>query len=77
MTKFNVKNNYFDFFLTSILYIANSLGGFDFECFYQKKSYFEKTYISEIKKISALEQKSFFSFYVIFIITWGILNKSY
>jgi hypothetical protein len=60
MTKFNAKNNFFDFFLNSILCIANSLGGFDFECFYQKKSYFKKTHISELKKVLALEQKRFF-----------------
>jgi hypothetical protein len=67
MTKFNAKNNFFDFFLNSILYIANSLGGFDFECFYQKKSYFEKNVYFRTKK--SYRTESFFSFYVIFIIT--------
>jgi hypothetical protein len=43
MTKFNAKNNYFDFFLNFYpIYIASSLGDFDFECLDQKKSYFEK-----------------------------------
>jgi hypothetical protein len=38
---------------------GNSLGGFDFECFYQKKTYLRKTYISKLKKISTLGQKRF------------------
>jgi hypothetical protein len=63
------------FFLNSILYLANILGGFDFECFYQKKSYFEKNAYFRTKISFSSRTESFFSFYVIFIITRKFLTK--
>jgi hypothetical protein len=44
------------FFKNSILYLAISLGGIDFECFYQKKSYLEKRIFQNLKKFSTLDQ---------------------